>query len=167
MFDKIVLETTSEMDADELSRFYDRLHHKPSHSSENLKRMIERTFCFVTARCDGELIGMARGVTDGLSGRLAECKLDPGYQGPACVTKTDGRIEHDTDGIAEEMARRVIDALRAFGVERVDVIAYGTEVDFCKDLGFRAVRSVVCMELPAGACVTADSTVTTAAAYSR
>lgn len=167
MINKIVFETSSKLDADELAGFYERQHHKTTHSSKNLKRMIERTFCFVTARRDGELIGMARGVTDGLSGRLAECKLDPIYQGPACVTKTDGRIEHDTEGIAEEMARRVIDALRAFGVERVDVIAYSTEVDFCEELGFRAVRSVVCMELPAGASVTADSTVTTAAAFSR
>lgn len=160
MLTNIVFETTSKLDSDELAGFYERQHHKTTHSSKKLNRMIERTFCFVTARCGGELIGLARGVTDGLSGRLAECKLDPTYQGPACVTKTDGRIEHDTEGIAGEMAQRVIDALRAFGVERVDVVAYGTEVDFCRDLGFRPVRSVVCMELPAGAGVTVEPAVT-------
>ena len=97
------------------------------------------------------MIGIARGVTDGLWGRLAECKLDPSFQGPGCVTRTDGRIEHDSDGIAAEMARRVIEALRQYGVERIDALAYGTETDFCEELGFRKLRGVVPMELPSAA----------------
>ena len=93
---------------------------------------------FVTARVNGKLIGLARGVCDGLRGYLTECKLDPAYQGPAAVTRTDGRIEHDTNGIAKEMARRVLAAMYAEGVQRVDAVAYGTEVDFCEELGFQA-----------------------------
>lgn len=159
MFEDIEFATTARMDPDELLRFYDRQHHETTHSREKLERMIEQTFCFVSARRDGELIGMARGVTDGLWGRMAECKLDPAYQGPACVTKTDGRIEHDSEGIAGEMARRVITALRDYGVETIDALAYGTEVDFCEELGFRPIRGVVCMELPADTGVSGKSAV--------
>lgn len=134
-------------DAAELRKFYERQNHETTHSLGKLQRMIDDTYCCVTARCDGELIGFARGVSDGLWGRLAECKLDPKHQGPACVTRTDGRIEHDSEGIAREMARRVIAAMRDHGVERVDALAYGTEVDFCSELGFRKMGGVDAMEL--------------------
>lgn len=148
---QIQFETMSAPDPNELLDFYLRQQHRTTHEPQKLKRMIDNTFCFVTARRDGEMIGMARGVTDGLTGWLAECKLDPAYQGPACVTRTDGRIEHDAHGIAGEMARRVIEALRAFGVERVGTMAHGTEVDFCEEIGFRKVRGAVALELPAEA----------------
>jgi len=138
-------------DPRELLVFYQRQKHETTHSPRKLEAMIRNTFCFVTARRDGELIGLTRGVTDGVWGRLAECKLDPAYQGPACVTRTDGRIEHDTAGIAREMAVRVIQALRDFGVEQIDVLAYGTEVDFCEELGFKPIPGVVALRLPANA----------------
>lgn len=145
----VEFETVSTLNVDELLNFYARQKHRTTQSREKLGRMIANTFCFVTARRHGELIGLARGVTDGLWGRLAECKLDPGFQGPACVTRTDGRIEHDNHGIAREMAQRVIQALRAYGVERIDAIAYGTEVDFCEELGFQKRMGVVPLELRA------------------
>jgi hypothetical protein len=140
-------EVTARPEPDELLQFYERQHHHTTQSLEKLKRMVENTFCFVTARRNGELIGIARGVTDGVLGRLVECKLDPQYQGPACVTKTDGRIEHDAEGIARQMAIRIIKALREYGVERIDVLAYGTEVDFCEELGFRPMKGVSAMSL--------------------
>ncbi len=151
MLNDIVFETMATLDPDELLKFYERQHHETTASRQKLRRMLDNTFCFVTARRRGELIGIARGVTDGLWGRLAECKLDPSLQGPGCVTRTDGRIEHDSDGIAAEMARRVIDALRQYGVERIDALVYGTEADFCEELGFRKLRGVVAMELPSAA----------------
>lgn len=49
--------------------------------------------------------------------------------------------------IARELATRVLGHLREVGVERVDVIAHGTEEDFCRDLGFRPVRGAVTMQL--------------------
>ncbi len=147
MFDDVQFDATLKPKPEELSAFYARQNHASRHSLEKLQRMLDHTFCVVTARRDGELIGFARGVTDGLGGRLAECKLDPAYQGPACVTRKDGRIEHDANGIAREMARRVIELLRAFGAERIEAITYGTEVDFCEELGFRKVRGVEVMEL--------------------
>jgi hypothetical protein len=151
VFADIEFEMQADVCPDELLSFYARQNHETTHSREKLQKMLDNTFCVVTARRGGELIGFARGITDGLSGRLAECKLDPKYQGPACVTRTDGRIEHDSAGIAREMARRVIESLRAFGVEKIDAVAYGTEVDFCEELGFRKQRGVVALELPAGA----------------
>lgn len=151
MYQDIEYEMKADVSADELLAFYERQSHGTRHSSAKLQKMLDNTFCVVTARKSGELIGFARGVTDGLTGRLAECKLDPAYQGPACVTRKDGRIEHDTAGIAREMARRVIEALRAFGVEKIDAVAYGTEVDFCEELGFRKQRGVVALELPVDA----------------
>jgi hypothetical protein len=143
----IEFEADARPSPDEILSFYQRQKHPTTPSLQKLKRMLENTFCVVTARRGGELIGFARGVTDGLRGRLAECKLDPAYQGPACVTKTDGRIEHDSAGIARQMALMVIEALRAFGVERIDAVAYGTEVDFCEELGFRKMPGVVAMDL--------------------
>jgi N-acetylglutamate synthase-like GNAT family acetyltransferase len=132
---------------DELVEFYERQGHPTTHVQDKLERMMDNTFCFVVARHNGELIGLARGVTDGLWGRLAECKLDPTCQGPACITRIDGRIEHDSAGIAREMAEMVIEALKKSGVERIDVLAYGTEEDFCAELGFKKMAGVVPMEL--------------------
>jgi hypothetical protein len=150
MFDGIEFDAKSKPRPEELLAFYQRQHHRTTHSLGKLQRMLENTYCVVTARRGGELIGFARGVTDGLRGRLAECKLDPAYQGPACVTRTDGRIEHDSEGIARRMALMVIEALRAYGVEQIDAVAYGTEVDFCEELGFRKKPGVVAMDLAPG-----------------
>lgn len=151
VFEDIEFETMAKPDPQELLSFYTRQNYETTRSREKLKRMMDNTLCFVTARRNGELIGLARGVTDGLWGHLAECKLDPAYQGPACVTRKDGRIEHDSSGIAREMACRVIETLRGYGVERIDALAHGTEVDFCEELGFRKLRGLVAMELGANA----------------
>ncbi len=149
MLDDITFEVQAKPDPKELLAFFDKQHHEVTHSLEKLQRMVDNAFCCVTARRGGALIGFARGVTDGVWGRLADCKLDPAYQGPACVTRTDGRIEHDADGIAREMACLVIDALRAYGVERIEALAYGTEVDFCEELGFSKISGMVPLSLPA------------------
>jgi len=162
MFEDVVFEI-GRPEPEELLAFYERQKHPTTQRLAKLGRMLDGTFCMVTARRHGELIGFARGVTDGLVGRLAECKLDPAYQGPACVTRTDGRIEHDAAGIAGRMAGMVIEQMRKAGVERIDALAYGTEVDFCEELGFRRMRGVVAMELPAGA-MPASATASTAAA---
>lgn len=150
VFDDIEFESMVKPDPDELLAFYNRQSHATTQAKEKLRRMTDNTFCFVVARRRGEMIGIARGVTDGLWGCLAECKLDPAYQGPACVTRKDGRIEHDEAGIARQMALLVIEALHTYGVERIDALAYGTEVDFCEELGFRKLRGVVAMELSPG-----------------
>ena len=146
MLQDVTIVAKDKPDPAELSAFYARQQHTAP-SPEKLRLMLDNTFCVVTARLGGELIGFARGITDGLWGRIAECKLDPAYQGPACVTRKQGRIEHDSYGIAREMAFRVIQTLRELGVERIDAIAHGTEVDFCEDLGFRKARGVEVMEL--------------------
>jgi hypothetical protein len=147
MTSEVTYTTCRSIDTGELLAFYERQHHETTHDRQKLERMMDNTFCFVVARRDGELIGIARGVTDGVRGQLVECKLDPAYQGPACVTRTDGRIEHDSHGIAREMALRIIQALRDSGVERITAIAYGTEVDFCEDLGFRKTPGTVALHL--------------------
>ena len=157
---RIQYSLSQRVDPLELKEFYDRQHHRTTQSIEKLSRMIERSFCLVTAHRDGELIGLARGVTDGVRGYLTECKLDPRYQGPAAVTRTDGRIEHDEHGIAREMAQRVIEALRGYGVERIEVLAYGTEVDFCEELGFKRCGGVVALQLEAGSPVGLQQAVT-------
>jgi len=148
MMDDIKFEVQAKPDPKELLAFFQKQHHEVTHSPQKLQRMVDNAFCCVTARRGGELIGFARGVTDGVWGRLADCKLDPAFQGPACVTRTDGRIEHDADGIAKEMACLVIDALRAYGVERIEALAYGTEVDFCEELGFSKISGMVPLSLP-------------------
>ena len=65
------------------------------------------------------------------------------------MTRTDGRIEHDTSGIAAEMARRVLAKMYAGGIQRVDVVAWGTEVDFLEELGFRRQGGLVGMTMRA------------------
>ncbi len=153
MYDGIEYDARKRPEPRELFAFYERQKHPTTHFLGKLQRMLDSTFCVVTARRDGELIGFARGTIDGPTGRLAECKLDPSYQGPACITKTDGRIEHDAGGVARHMAELVIEALRKAGVERIDALAYGTEVDFCEDMGFRKMHGLVALELPVGATV--------------
>lgn len=148
MYDNIVYETDRKPAPEELVEFYTRTSHPTSAEPARIARLIDDSLCFVTARRDGEVIGIARGVTDGVVGRLVECKLDPAYQGPACITRKDGRIEHDDSGIARQMGLHVIEALRAYGVERIDVTAYGTEVDFCEELGFQRIPGMVAMGLP-------------------
>jgi hypothetical protein len=135
--------TVEDTSPQELTQFYERLHHDIAAQPAQIERMMGSCVAFVTAREDGKLIGIARGICDGLRGYLAECKLDPGYQGPAAVTRTDGRIEHDQHGIAAEMARRVLSAMFAAGVRRIDVLAWGTEVDFCEELGFKRQGGLV------------------------
>lgn len=145
----VTYETTRQIDPGELLEFYARQQHETTEDPDKLRRMMDNTLCFVTARRSGELIGIARGMTDGVRGQLVECKLDPGHQGPACITRKDGRIEHDSHGIAREMALRVIHGLLDYGCERITALAYGTEVDFCEELGFRKSSGIVALHLDA------------------
>ena len=135
--------TGQDVTPEELTEFYRNLQHDIAAQPDQIRKMMANSAAFVTARVDHRLIGIARGVCDGLRGYLTECKLDPLYQGPAAVTRTDGRIEHDSNGIAKEMARRVLDAMYAEGVQRVDTVAHGTEVDFCEELGFKRAGGLV------------------------
>jgi len=144
---QIAYELTNEVQLEDLSDFYRRQGHATTDQTEKLSRMVDNSFCFVTARDGEKLIGLSRGITDGVRGWLVECKLDPAYQGPAAVTRVDGRVEHDHLGIAKEMAERVIEALRSYGVSRIDVLAYGTEEDFCEELGFKRAGGVVAMNM--------------------
>ena len=147
---RIEYELVDHIDARELLEFYARQHHTTRADGQKLSRMLQKSHCFVTARENNKLIGVGRGVTDGVIGYLTECKLDPDYQGPAAITRQDGRIEHDERGIAREIAYRILQSLIAYGVERIDVTAYGTEVDFCEELGFRRVPGLVAMQLNPG-----------------
>lgn len=147
MFTDIEYETGAKLSPQELLAFYRRQQHPTSGSLEEIQQLLDTTFCVVTATRNGELIGFARGVLNGTAGCLTECKLDPVYQGPACVTKKDGRVEHDDSGIAREMAIRVIEALRAHDVDKIGVVAHGTEIDFCEELGFRQPKGAVWLEL--------------------
>ena len=141
-------DVVDQIDPEELRSFYDSQGSRVPEATDKLSAMVDNSVCFVTARDDsGRLIGVARGLADGVRGYLTECKLDPTRQGPAAVTHIDGRIEHDQFGIAREMAGRVIDALAAMGCERIDAAAYGTEVDFCEELGFKKSKGIVPMTL--------------------
>ncbi len=150
MGDEISFEVVDKIDISELKSFYDAQGSVMPQSVDKLSKMVDNSVCFVTARGpDGRLIGIARGVADGVRGYLTECKLDPSRQGPGAVTHIDGRIEHDQYGIAKEMAQRVIAALADLGCERIDASAYGTEVDFCEELGFKRAAGIVPMSLDA------------------
>ncbi len=134
----------------ELADFYRRCNHDIDADAGRIGAMVAHSAAFVTARVGGRLIGIARGVSDGVRGWFTECKLDPLYQGPGAVTRTDGRIEHDEHGIAAEMARRVLEKMAAEGVRRIDVLAWGTEVDFLAELGFKKQGGLVGMTLRCG-----------------
>jgi hypothetical protein len=138
-----------QIDVNELKAFYSAQGSMMPQSIDKLTTMVDKSVCFVTARekNGGKLLGIARGVADGVRGYLTECKLDPSCQGPGAVTHVDGRIEHDQFNIAKEMAGRVIESLAKLGCERVDAAAYGTEVDFCEELGFKKAVGIVPMSL--------------------
>ena len=146
--DDIRCEAVDKIDIAELKAFYDAQGCVMPQAVDKLSKMIDNSACFVTARDQGgRLVGIARGVADGVRGYLTECKLDPAKQGPGAVTHIDGRIEHDQYGIAREMAERVLESLATMGCERVDASAYGTEVDFCEELGFKRAVGLVPMSL--------------------
>jgi len=145
----IVYGTVEDADAPELARFYEQMRHDIAALPVQIEQMMAASAAFVTARKDGRLIGIARGICDGLRGYLTECKLDPAYQGPGAVTRTDGRIEHDEYGIAAEMAGRVLQAMVDAGVRRIDVLAWGTEVDFCEEMGFKRQGGLVGLTMKA------------------
>ena len=148
--DGIKYEVVTSLDPEELREFYMAQGHNAPEMPEKLAQLVRNSVCFVTARTDdGRLIGIARGISDGVRGYLTECKLDPAYQGPAAVTARDGRVEHDQYRIARSMAERVLSALIELGCERIDVSAYGTEVDFCEELGFKKNSGQVAMTLDA------------------
>jgi hypothetical protein len=140
---QVVYGTVADTNPRELADLYSRLGHDIAAQPKQIEKMMTRSIAFVTARADGHLVGIARGICDGVRGYLTECKLDPAFQGPAAVTRTDGRIEHDEHGIAAEMARRVLDAMVSTGARRIDVLAWGTEVDFCEELGFKRQGGLV------------------------
>jgi len=145
---EINYQVVKKLDIGELKAFYDAQGCIVPQSVDKLSRIVDNSVCFVTARdAGGKLIGIARGLADGVRGYLTECKLDPACQGPGAVTHVDGRIEHDQYGIARQMAERVLDALATLGCERVDAAAYGTEVDFCEELGFKRAAGLVPMSL--------------------
>jgi hypothetical protein len=146
----ILYETQAQTNPQELVDFYGRLRYEIGAEPQQIRSMVSNSDAFVTARSNGRLIGVARGICDGVRGYLTECKLDPEYQGPGAITRTDGRIEHDEHGIAAEMARRVLDKLAAEGVRRVDVVAWGTEVDFLEELGFKRQGGLVGMTMKPG-----------------
>lgn len=146
--DGVKCEVVNKIDVPELRAFYDAQGCVMPQSVDKLSKMIDNSVCFVTARDpDGRLIGIARGLADGVRGYLTECKLDPARQGPGAVTHIDGRIEHDQYGIARHMAELVLTALAEMGCERIDASAYGTEVDFCEEMGFKRAAGVVPMSL--------------------
>ncbi len=149
MNSNIEFEVVSKIDVADLKAFYDAQGSRLPHSIDKLTTMVDKSVCFVTARDRNSrrLIGIARGLADGVRGYLTECKLDPSCQGPGAVTHVDGRIEHDQYNIAKEMADRVIESLAKMGCERVDAAAYGTEVDFCEELGFKRTAGIVPMSL--------------------
>lgn len=137
-----------DLTADELKAFYRRLNHPVHAQPDAIARMMSNSTVFVTVRNEhGDLVGIARGVSDGLRGYLTECKLDPELQGPAAITRKDGRIEDDQYGIAAELARRVLEKMFADGVQRVDTLAWGTEVDFAEELGFKRQGGLVALAL--------------------
>ena len=123
--DGVKCEVVNKIDVSELKAFYDAQGCVMPQSVDKLSKMIDNSVCLVTARDpDGRLIGIARGVADGVRGYLTECKLDPARQGPGAVTHIDGRIEHDQFGIARRMAELILSALAEQGCERVDASAY-------------------------------------------
>ncbi len=131
----------------ELLDFYARQKHCVNASEGEIARMLKQSTCVVGAWIDGKLVGFGRGICDGVTGFLMECKLDPAYQGPAAVTRTDGRIEHDEYGIAHKLASRVLEALRSTGAENIRTLVYGTEVDFCEELGFKRDGALIPLSL--------------------
>jgi len=147
MTEQLACTLTEQVDPAELLAFYSNQRHPIRASEEKVHEMIANSACVVLARVDQKLVGMARGISDGVNGYLAECKLDPSYQGPAAVTRIDGRIEHDEHGIARAMANHVLRTLCDSGVERIRVLAYGTEVDFCEELGFKRDTTLVPLHL--------------------
>lgn len=147
MLDQVNCQLSDTVSAAELLEFYGSLNHPTRADEKAIGRMLEKSTSVVVARVEGKLVGVGRGICDGIIGYLVECKLSPTVQGPAAVTRVDGRIEHDEIGIARSIAKRVLQSLRDAGAESIRTVAYGTEVDFCEELGFKREATLVPMSV--------------------
>ncbi len=65
---EVAYDAGGSIDSKELGEFYGRLQHETAATDKQLSRMVESSAVFVTARVDERLVGIARGVTDGVRG---------------------------------------------------------------------------------------------------
>ncbi len=96
---------------------------------EFVDRIAENSYCFVGAFCDGEMIGMGRVLSDGIS--------DAYIQDVTVLRDYRGR------GIGGRIIAHLIDRLRADRVEWIGLIGEPGTGNFYKQLGFNEMKGSV------------------------
>ncbi len=123
----------------ELYAFYKRNNIcEEGYGEETSELPLKHEGVWITAYDDGELIGFARALYDGLHGMIMEVDLDLRFQSRndfynGCF------IETDPHGIAKNMATALLKELRRRGCHYFSSIVYqdSLEKDFFRSLGFR------------------------------
>lgn len=104
------------------------------HAREILPAMVGGSFCFVVARAPaGELIGMARAVSDGVS--------DAYIQDVVVHREWRGR------GVGRELVRRVRDVCVSRRLEWIGLVAEPGTAPFYEELGFEVLDGYAAMRL--------------------
>ena len=100
--------------------------------------MLRHPHLIVAAFAGGELIGLARATSDGLSAHIMEFSLDLRYQGGESKYANGSLVEADTSGVGRRLGERLLGELERLGVSFITgYVVAGCEEAFYRSLGFR------------------------------
>jgi len=106
------------------------------YSSERATSVLAKSDVIVTARDRGKLVGLARAITDGLSGSIMELSVALSHQGEQATNQTGALVEDDAFGVGRRLAEVLVNALVARGVDFIDGSVYESEVETYQKAGF-------------------------------
>jgi ribosomal protein S18 acetylase RimI-like enzyme len=122
----------------ELYAFYKRNHIcEEGYGKERSEIVLKHEGVWVAVYADGDLIGFARALHDGLHGQIMEIDLDLRYQTENAF-RNGCFVESDPHGIAGEMAAALLKELRRRGCCFFSAVIYegSAEKEFYRSLGF-------------------------------
>jgi ribosomal protein S18 acetylase RimI-like enzyme len=91
-----------------------------------IEKIVSRTYCFAIARDDGKLIGMGRGISDGVSDAyIQDVTVFPEYR---------------KQGIGGRIIRFLIDSMHAEGIHWIGLISVPGQQSFYRGLGFKEME---------------------------
>jgi hypothetical protein len=135
---EIKIQVNPPLTADELFAFYERNDIcEVGFGKEAAAKVLRHPHLIVAAFAGGELVGIARATTDGLSAHVMEFSLDLRYQGGGKYANG-SLVEADGSGVGRRLGERLLRELEALGASFITCyIVAGCEEQFYQSLGFR------------------------------
>ena len=108
-----------------------------AYGRDGAARVLASPHLIVAAIDDGQLVGLARATSDGLSAHVMELSLDLGWQGDTQYGNG-SLVEADPRGLGAALGRRLLDELRSQGIDFVScTIVQDCEEPVYSSMGFR------------------------------